>query len=109
MGGVPAESAVVIRSSLSAVVLNRKAIDVPSAGWVGSDADGNVQVIGAGETLGKDIGTIQREHDMEPALGLGIEEATWIGNGGAKLCWVLCSADGGVVAVEAVEGNGTSQ
>src|SRR6266850_5968307 len=100
---VSTEGAVVVRSSLGSVVLHREAVDVPKAGWISSRADSDVQVIGAGKTLREDICAIQRQHDMEPALRLRVEEAARIGNRWPELKRILCSIDGWSITIKAVE------
>src|SRR5260370_3868060 len=95
--------AVMVGSSLRAIVLNRETVNVPSPGGIGSNANGYIDMIGAGETLGEDISAIERQHDMKPALCLGIESTAGIGDRGAELEGTLCTVNGRGIAIEAVD------
>lgn len=66
-------------------------------------------MIGAGQALSEGIGPIQRQRDVEPALGIGIVVATRVGNGGSELQRTHTAIDGRRVAIERVQVNGTFQ
>src|SRR5690348_11487029 len=66
-------------------------------------------MIGAGETLGVDVGAIEGKDNMEPALSLGVEETARVGDRGAKLVWIRAAIDGRRVTIETVEVSGSGE
>jgi hypothetical protein len=76
-----AEIAVVIGRALRAVVLHRQRIDGPRSGRIGGVAHGEIKVVRAGERRGR-ADAIERQHEVKPALRVGIEETRRIGDVG---------------------------
>src|SRR3954466_1132910 len=95
--------AAVVRGSFAAVVLHRQREHRPGARGVGSVADGDVEMVAAAQVLGSRRRAVEREHDVEEALRVLVEEADRIGNGRTELERALRAIDSGRISVETVQ------
>src|SRR5438067_2119665 len=96
-------NAPMVRRSLRAVVLRRDLVHNPGSSGIRRGADGDVQMVATGQRLRSGNGAIQRQHYVEPALRVGIEIATGVGDRGPKAKRAHLAVDGRRVSVESIE------